>query len=165
MTVQHLFQVRSNRDRSPRSVALSAPSMSASSMNKSGRIGQTKGISREREYLLATTGRGNGRWNGGQLEVAQDAGHHRLLGDGGHDVQGAPAAQRTGRPIQINCAAQQPGPIPIRGSRLRVLAVHALLARGGNNRLSQLAMRRQACIAYPVWTRGLTSRVMREPCA
>jgi hypothetical protein len=29
----------------------------------------------KRKYLLATTGRGNGRWNGGQLEVTQDAGN------------------------------------------------------------------------------------------
>ena len=28
----------------------------------------------------------NGRWNGGQLEVTQDAGHHRLLGDGSDDT-------------------------------------------------------------------------------
>ena len=41
----------------------------------------------ESEYLLATTGRGNGRWNGGQLEVTQDAGNHRLMGDGDNDPQ------------------------------------------------------------------------------
>ena len=46
------------------------------------------------EELLATTDRGNGRWNGGQLEVAQDAGNHRLLGDGGNDAQGVAAAKR-----------------------------------------------------------------------
>src|SRR5262245_52395842 len=36
---------------------------------------------------------GNRRWNRGQLEVAQEAGHHRLLGDGGNDAQGAMAAK------------------------------------------------------------------------
>ena len=38
------------------------------------------------EYLLATTGWSNGRWDGGQLEVAQDARDERLLGDGGNDA-------------------------------------------------------------------------------
>ncbi len=32
----------------------------------------------KREYRLATTGRGNGRRDGRQLQVTQDAGHHRL---------------------------------------------------------------------------------------
>jgi hypothetical protein len=32
--------------------------------------------------LLAQAGRGDGRWNGGPLEVAQDAGNHRFLGEG-----------------------------------------------------------------------------------
>jgi hypothetical protein len=33
----------------------------------------------ERTYLLAKAGRGNGRWNGGQLEVTQDAGGDRKI--------------------------------------------------------------------------------------
>src|SRR5262245_21258472 len=80
-------------------------------------------------WALATTGRGNRRWNGGQLAVAQDAGHRRLLGDGGNDAQGATAAQRTGCHIQSKHATQQFGPVPIRGSRLRFIAVATLLAR------------------------------------
>ena len=36
----------------------------------------------EGKYLLAEAGRGDGRWNGGQLKVVQDAGNHRLLGEG-----------------------------------------------------------------------------------
>src|SRR5262249_29224059 len=36
--------------------------------------------------LLAEAGRGNGRWDGGQLKVVQDAGNHRLLGDGRNDA-------------------------------------------------------------------------------
>ena len=51
----------------------------------------------KREELLATTGRGNRRWNGGQLEVAQDAGHHRLLGDGGNDAPGSRGGKTEGR--------------------------------------------------------------------
>ena len=41
----------------------------------------------EREYLLAATGGGNGRWEGCELEVTQDARDDRLLGDGGNDAQ------------------------------------------------------------------------------
>jgi hypothetical protein len=33
----------------------------------------------ERKYLLAEASQGDGRGNGGQLEVAQDAGNYRLL--------------------------------------------------------------------------------------
>jgi hypothetical protein len=41
----------------------------------------------ESEVFLATTGRGNGRWNGGQLKVAQDAGNHRFPGNSSNDPQ------------------------------------------------------------------------------
>ena len=57
--------------------------------------------------LWATTGQGNRRWNGGQLEVAQEAGQHRLLGDGGNDAQGAAAATWTGCHSQSKHATQQ----------------------------------------------------------
>lgn len=107
----------------------------------------------EREYLLAATGGGNGRWDGCELEVTQDAREDRLLSDGGNDAQCATAAERTGRHLQSKDAAQQPGPVPIRGSRLLFLAVYTLLARGGNNRVAQLAMRCQAAgIAHEVDT-------------
>ena len=33
------------------------------------------------ERFLATTGRGNRRWDGGQLALTQDACNHRLLGE------------------------------------------------------------------------------------
>ena len=48
--------------------------------------------------------------------MAQEAGHHSLLGDGSHEAQCATAAQRTGRHIQGEGGAEQPGPVPIRGS-------------------------------------------------
>lgn len=41
----------------------------------------------ESAYLLATTGRCNGMWNGRQVEMAQDARDYRLLGDGGNDLE------------------------------------------------------------------------------
>src|SRR5207302_979468 len=79
----------------------------------------------EHGACLATTGRGNGRGNGGQLEMPQDTRDHRLLGDDGNDAQGAPSAKRTGAHLQPKDAAQQPGPRPVRGARLR-LPVHTL---------------------------------------
>ena len=57
----------------------------------------------ERQYLLATTGWGNGRGNGRQRAMPEDTGDHRLLGDGGHDAQGATATQRTGPQLSGYC--------------------------------------------------------------
>src|SRR5262245_52984139 len=120
----------------------------------------------ERTYLLAKAGRGNGRWNGGQLEVTQDAGHHRLLGDSSDDASCATAAKRkvarlppstqwrkTGGRSQITHATHQSGPVPIRCSRLLFLAIDTLLARCENKRVAKLAIRRQAAgIAHEVDT-------------
>ena len=50
----------------------------------------------ERQYLLATTGWGNGRGNGSQLAMTEDTCDHRCMCDGGHDAQGATSAKRTG---------------------------------------------------------------------
>ena len=98
--------------------------------------------------------------------MAQDAGNHRLLGDGGNDPheptsangrRKAPSAhtwRKTGRHSHIKDAAQQPRPVPIRGSRFRCIAVDTLLARGGNDCGPELAMRRQtAAVAHQVGTR------------
>src|SRR5262249_58407548 len=81
----------------------------------------------EGRYLLAPTGRGNGRWDGGELEMPQDTRDHRLLGGDGNDVQRATAAKRIGAHIQTKDAAQQSGPRPVRGDRLRLLPVYPLL--------------------------------------
>jgi hypothetical protein len=62
----------------------------------------------EHEALLAKAGRGHGRWAGRQRAMAQHAGHHRLPGDGSHEVQEATAAQRAGRHIPIKDTTQQP---------------------------------------------------------
>src|SRR5215831_15462031 len=98
----------------------------------------------ECEYLLATTGRGNGRGHGGQLEMPQDACDHRLLGDDRNDAECAPSAKRTGAHIETKDAAQQSGPRPVRGGRWRLLPVQPLLARGGDDAFAQVAVRRQA---------------------
>ena len=93
------------------------------------------GLGNPIERFLATTGRCNRRWDGRQLEMTQDARDHRLLGDGGNDPERATAAQGTRGHIQMKHAPQEPGPVPIRGTRLRLLAAHPLLARRRENRL------------------------------
>ena len=103
------------------------------------------------QECLASAGRGNGRWDGGELEMPQDTRDHRLLGDDGHDVQGAPAAKGTGAHIQTKDAAQQPGPRPVRDARVYLLPVQPLLAGRGDDAPAQVAVRRQAAtIAYQV---------------
>jgi hypothetical protein len=66
-----------------------------------------RGLRRTRISLGAG---GQGQWEveGGQLQVTQDAGNHRPLRDSGNDPQGATAAKRAGRHIQIKDAAEQP---------------------------------------------------------
>ena len=98
----------------------------------------------EYEEFLATPGRGKRRRNRCQLEMPQDTRDHRLLGDDGNEVQGAPAAKRTGAHIQPKDAAQQLGPRPVRGARGRLLSVQPLLARGGTDRPTQAAVRCEA---------------------
>src|SRR5215472_18843950 len=88
----------------------------------------------EGRYLLVPTGRGNRRGEGGELEMPQDTGDHRLLGDDGNDPERATTAKRTGAHIETTDAAQQPGPRPVRGSCRRLLPVEPLLARGGTDR-------------------------------
>src|SRR5436853_4405299 len=39
------------------------------------------------ERCLRRTGRSNGRWNGGQLDMTQDTRDHRFLGHGGNDAE------------------------------------------------------------------------------
>src|SRR5215468_12142783 len=98
----------------------------------------------ERAYLLAHTGRGNRRWDGRQLEMPQDTRDHRLLGDDGNNTECAPSAKRTGAHLQTKDAAQQPGPRPVGGARVRLLSVQPLLAWGGTDRPPQVAVRREA---------------------
>src|SRR6266699_4955183 len=119
----------------------------------------------EGRYLLAPTGRGNRRWDGGELEMPQDARDHRLLGDDGHDAERAPAAEGDGGHLQPKDAAQQPGPRPVRGARVRLLPVQPLLARGGTDRPTQVAVRREAApIAHQmdVWQGDQRRELLQE---
>src|SRR5262249_33216008 len=104
-------------------------------------------------YLLVPTGRGYGWWHRRQLEMPQDTRDHRLLGDDGNDPECAPSAKRTGAHLQTKDAAQQPGPRPVRGARVR-LPGHALLAWRRADAPAQVAVRRQtAAIAHQVAVR------------
>jgi hypothetical protein len=77
--------------------------------------------------------------------------------NGGKAPQGATAAKRTLPHIQIKDAAQQPGPTPVGCASLRFVALHTLLARWGNDRRLERAIRRHTPrIAHQVRTRQST---------
>src|SRR6266705_4833589 len=101
------------------------------------------GLGNPIDRCLATTGRGNRRWDGGKLAMTQDARDDRLLGHGGNNAERAASAQGTGGHVQRKHAPQEPGPAPGRWARLRLIPIPTLLARRWDNRLSQLAVRRQ----------------------
>ena len=64
------------------------------------------GLGHPVERFLATTGRCNGRWDGRELEMTEDARHDRLLGHSGNDPERAMSARGTGRHIQVKHAPQ-----------------------------------------------------------
>jgi hypothetical protein len=63
------------------------------------------GLGNPIERFLARTGRYNGRWDGGKLEMTQDARDDRLLGNGGNNAERATSAKGTGAHIQIKHAS------------------------------------------------------------
>src|SRR5207244_7631546 len=87
------------------------------------------GLGNPIERCLATTGRGNRRWDGGKLAMTQDARDDRLLGNGGNNAERAAVAKgkvarlppptqwrKAGGHIQRKHAPQEPGPVPGRGA-------------------------------------------------
>jgi NAD(P)-dependent dehydrogenase (short-subunit alcohol dehydrogenase family) len=105
----------------------------------------------ERVCLLASTGRGNRRWDGRELEMSQDPRDHRLLIDDGNDAERAPAAPGTGGHIQVKHPLEQPCPAPARHHGARLRLVEALLTGRRDDRPTQMAVRRQtAAIAHQV---------------
>ena len=69
-------------------------------------------------------------------------------------IRSEPRRQKGQMAIQVKHAPQKPSPDPGRCASFRLLPVHTLLARCRDNRLSQLAVRRQtASIADEVDTR------------
>jgi hypothetical protein len=59
------------------------------------------GLGNPIERCLARTGRCNGRWDGGKLEMTQEARDDRLLGHGDNNAERATSAKGTGALIQI----------------------------------------------------------------
>jgi hypothetical protein len=111
------------------------------------------GLGHPVERCLVTTGRRDGRWVCSKFQMSEDLADHLALCDDGNDPEGAATAQRTGGHLQTKDAAQQPGPRPVRGARLR-LPVHALLAWRREDAPAQVAVRRQtAAIAHQVAVR------------
>jgi hypothetical protein len=92
------------------------------------------------ERGLASMSRRDGGWVCGTFQMAEDFADHCALRDDGDDAQRPLMAKRTAGHIQCKHAPQKSGPGPIRGAPLRLLPVHPLLARGGNNRVAQVAV-------------------------
>ena len=95
------------------------------------------------ERCLARTGRGSGRWNGGQLEMTQDTRDHRFPGQGGNDAECTAPTKGTGGHIQVKHAPQQSCPAPVRCPRVGLMPIHTLLARCRRDRAAQTAVWRQ----------------------
>jgi hypothetical protein len=76
------------------------------------------------------------------------------LGDGGNDLQRPPPTRGAAFQVEGEDTLQQSCPVPVRRACLRFLAVYTLLARCGNNRGPELAMRRETPrVAHQVDTR------------
>ena len=94
----------------------------------------------EREECMVTTGRRDRRWVCSKFEMAEDLADHLALCDDGNDAERTTATKGTRGHIQTKDAAQQPGPMPVRGCRFRLLPGYPLLAQGGTDRLAQRAV-------------------------
>src|SRR5205823_6549857 len=73
-------------------------------------------------------------------QMAEDLADHLALRDNGNEPQGPAVAQRTRPHLQGKHASQEPGPRPIGGSSLRLLPVHSLLARGGDDAPAEMVV-------------------------
>jgi len=75
------------------------------------------------------------------------------MGDCGNQAERTLLAKGTCGHIQTKHPSQEPHPVPIWGSCLRLIIVHSLLAWCGNDRVAKLAMGRQtAAVAKKVGT-------------
>src|SRR5262249_16588579 len=88
-------------------------------------------------------GRRNGGWVCSTFEMAEDLADHLPLRDDGDEPQHPALAQGTRAHLQGKHTLQEPGPPPIRGARGRILSVHPLLTRGGDDTPTQVAVWRQ----------------------
>src|SRR5262249_48645009 len=114
---------------------------------------------------MVTTGRRDRRWVCSKFEMSEDLADHLALCDDGNDAERTTATKGTRGHIQPKDAAQQPGPRPVRGARVCLRPVQPLLARGGTDRSTQVAMRRStAAIAYQmdVWQGDQRRQLLQE---
>jgi len=93
---------------------------------------------------VAGTGRREGRGVCSTFEMAEELAHDLTLRDDGDEPQHPTLAPRAGGQLQAKDPPQEPRPRLIRGSRLRCLAIHPLLAWCGDDAPAYMAVRRQA---------------------
>ena len=97
--------------------------------------------------------------------MAEDFADHRALRDDGDEPQCSTLTERTRAHLQGKHALQESGPRPIRGAPRRLLSVHPLLAWGGDDRPTQMAVRCQtAAIAHQmdVWQGDQCRQLLQE---
>src|SRR4029434_1083242 len=104
-----------------------------------------------RKGFLAETRRSDGGRVHRELQMPEDLADHLAVRDGGDDPQWPPLTPRAACHLQGKDALQQPCPTPARRRWLRLLLVYPLLARRGDDRPSQMTVRRQTpTIAHQV---------------
>ena len=103
------------------------------------------------EGFLADMRRSNQGWVDCELQMLEDLPDHLALSDGGDDPQRPTLTPWVVGHIQCKDALQQPCPAPARRPGVRRLFVHPLLARRGDDRPAQVAVRGQTpALAYQV---------------
>ena len=103
------------------------------------------------EGFLADTRWRNGGWVHGELQMPEDLLDHLTVRDGRDDPQRPPLTPGAARHIDRKHVLQQSCPAPARRYRTVLLFLYALLARRGDNRPTQVAVRCQtAAIAHQV---------------
>ena len=80
---------------------------------------------------------------GRTFQMAEDLSDDLTLRDGGDDPQRPPLTPRAAYHIQCKDVLQQPCPTPARRRRAVLVFPHALLAWRGDDRPTQMAVRRQ----------------------
>ena len=86
--------------------------------------------------------------------MAEDLANDLTLRDDGDESQHPALTQWTRGHLQAKDPPQESGPRQIRGAPRRLLPVHSLLARGGDDAPAQMAVRREAApIAHEMHVR------------
>src|SRR5262245_24117074 len=93
---------------------------------------------------LASTGRRDGRGVYSTFQMAEDLADHFALRNDGDEPQSPALTPRAVHHIQRKHPLEQPCPAPARRRGARLWLVEALLTWRRDNRLTQVAVRRQA---------------------